>query len=181
MTTLTERLKRALDRKSGVSKLRLALRDTLDKLTEAEREIEKWKALALDVNDDHPKVVPLMREIAQHRSMSTLKSVTDECVRLTKENAELKKPFNQIKRLDGFQARNISDYQDNPEAIRQLILSNERLYVLEAKLRQAQEALNSVIAKSRSWVITQETGAIQMPIHDGYRALAEKALKEIGD
>lgn len=40
------------------------------------------------------------------------------------------------------------------------------------------EKLNSIIAKSHSWVITRETGAIEKPIHEAYRALAQSALAD---
>lgn len=46
----------------------------------------------------------------------------------------------------------------------------------EMRVKELEAALNSIIAKSHSWVITHETGAIQAPIHDGYRKIATEAL-----
>ncbi len=43
------------------------------------------------------------------------------------------------------------------------------------------EALNSIIAKSHSWLITRETGMIEKPIHDSYRNLAKSILQKIGE
>jgi hypothetical protein len=52
---------------------------------------------------------------------------------------------------------------------------------LEADRAVLVEALNSIIAKSHSWLITRETGMIQKPIHDSYRLISHDALKKIGE
>lgn len=51
---------------------------------------------------------------------------------------------------------------------------------LRADLEVAARALNSIIAMSHSWVITETTGRIEKPIHDSYREKAREALAKIG-
>ena len=46
----------------------------------------------------------------------------------------------------------------------------------KAEIERLKEALNSVISKSHSWVICEETARIEMPIHESCRKLAQKAL-----
>jgi predicted transcriptional regulator YdeE len=49
----------------------------------------------------------------------------------------------------------------------------------EAKFKKLVEALEKIIAKSHSWVVTMDTGPIEKPIHDMYREIAKQALQEI--
>jgi hypothetical protein len=53
-----------------------------------------------------------------------------------------------------------------------------REYVPAEELARLREALEKIIARSHSWVITRETGAIQKPIHDEYREIAKAALSD---
>lgn len=53
------------------------------------------------------------------------------------------------------------------------------LVVAEDKLRLAIKGLESIVAKSHSWLITEETGYIEKPIHDSYRSLAKDILLKL--
>lgn len=51
--------------------------------------------------------------------------------------------------------------------------------VMHAENLRLREALNSIVAKSHSWVIRRETGHIEKPIHDSYRLIATEALEKV--
>lgn len=51
--------------------------------------------------------------------------------------------------------------------------------VEKAEYEKLKTALERIVARSHSWVITHETGPIEKPIHDSYREIAKAALKDI--
>jgi hypothetical protein len=57
-------------------------------------------------------------------------------------------------------------------------VSEDIQWLLE-KLEIAEYALESMIAKTHSWIITRDTAEIESPIHESYRNKAEEALKKI--
>jgi len=65
---------------------------------------------------------------------------------------------------------------DNPN-LRTADEWSDRYDELRAENQRLRAALESIIAKSHSWLITQKTGPIEKPIHDSYREIARKALE----
>lgn len=55
----------------------------------------------------------------------------------------------------------------------------ERIRTVEADKKKLIDSLDSVIAKSRSWIMRIETIEVEKPIHDSYRELADQALNEV--
>lgn len=58
-------------------------------------------------------------------------------------------------------------------------LKDNTISELQSKLKTAEDKILSIIARSHSWVMKEETAYIEKPIHDSYRRLAQDAIKDI--
>lgn len=54
----------------------------------------------------------------------------------------------------------------------------ENFKKLEKENTRLRSALDSVVAKSYSWVITRESAELLGPVHSAYREIAKQALEE---
>lgn len=152
LTEAEASIKRLCELNEGLRKEWTEDQDAID---EAEREIEKMRK----VNDEDAHAIHLLtKENADLKSMSTLKSVTDECLRLTKQNEEQAKEIVKLKE----QLAEEYDRSGRIESKRE-IRFNEIIAVIEG-------ALEKILGKNE-YVISKEP----------HKAIADDALARLSE
>lgn len=141
------------------------LREQLDALVEGA--YARWNA------DGRPKQFKYIFEMGFAAAIPLAQA------ELLEENIRLQKTIVLLREHKSQDQAQISELQEKFER-NSIAAGCYSLEVDEEKSRSAKliDALNSIIARSHSWIITERTGAIEAPIHASYRKMATSAIAE---
>jgi len=116
---------------------------------------------------------PIYQEIL--KAKDELAAAQDEIERLEKHAVDFYE--DEINKMDIKLTQAKERIKELEQRIGREDLLREILMSARKKEQALEAALERIMARSHSWVITEATGYSEKPIHDGYREIAREALK----